>query len=305
MSLYNFNKNSLTPIKKVDFKNEKELQTLTEDNLEEIFGLKFVATEFKVSNFRLDTLAYNPETKAFVIIEYKNKKNFSVIDQGYSYLSTLLNHKADFVLKYNQYFDVNKGLHDFDFSQTRVIFISPYFTDYQLKSVEYNDIPFDLFEVIKYDNDIVSFTKVNKTDSSASINTLIKTPSNSIVPDEIKVWSEDNIIKDKSEEIIDIYYDLKDRIFLEFKDSEIFYTKLYFGFKVNKKIFVTGQLAKSFLKIWINKNDSKIKDFNNIVIDVHDKGHHGVGDYAVNIKSSSDLNYIMTLIKQAYDEKID
>ena len=305
MSLYNFNKNSLTPIKKVDFKNEKELQTLTEDNLEEIFGLKFVATEFKVSNFRLDTLAYNPETKAFVIIEYKNKKNFSVIDQGYSYLSTLLNHKADFVLKYNQYFDVNKGLHDFDFSQTRVIFISPYFTDYQLKSVEYNDIPFDLFEVIKYDNDIVSFTKVNKTDSSASINTLIKTPSNSIVPDEIKVWSEDNIIKDKSEEIIDIYYDLKDRIFLEFKDSEIFYTKLYFGFKVNKKIFVTGQLAKSFLKIWINKTDSKIKDFNNIVIDVHDKGHHGVGDYAVNIKSSSDLNYIMTLIKQAYDEKID
>ena len=51
----------------------EELQTLTEKNLEELFGLKFVATEFQVDNLRIDTLAFNEETKSFVIIEYSIK----------------------------------------------------------------------------------------------------------------------------------------------------------------------------------------------------------------------------------------
>ena len=306
MTLYNLKDDNLIPIKKISFKNEKELQKLTENNLEEIFGLKFISTEFTIADFRLDTLAYNPESNAFIIIEYKNTKTFSVIDQGYSYLSTLLNHKADFVLMFNQQFDVNKRINDFDFSQTRVIFVSPYFTNYQLKSVEFIDIPFDLYEVVKYDNGLISYVKVNKTGTAASIKTLNQHSSNtSNVDDEIKVWSEDNIIKDKPEEIVEIYYELKERISLEFEDSEIFYTKLYFGFKFNKKIFVTGELVKSYLKIWINKNDSKIMDFNEISRDVSNIGHHGVGDYEVNVKPGSDLNYIITLIKQAYDEKIN
>ena len=37
--------------------------------------------------------------KSFVIIEYKKGKRYSVIDQGYAYLNTLLAHKGDFVLK--------------------------------------------------------------------------------------------------------------------------------------------------------------------------------------------------------------
>ena len=305
MSLYKSNNNSLTPIRKLKFINEKELQNLTEDNLEEIFDLKFIASEFSISEFRLDTLAYNPETNAFVIIEYKNTKNFSVIDQGYSYLSTLLNNKADFVLKYNNHFGMNKEINDFDFSQTRVIFVSPHFTNYQLKSIDFSDIPFELIEVAKYDNGIISYEKVNKTHSSASIKTFNKISSTkSEVNNEIKVWSEENIIKNKPEDIIEIYQELKERIFFEFDESEIFYTKLYFGFKVNKKIFLTGELYKSYLKLWISVNNSRLEDYNNLTRDVHNIGHHGIGNYEINVKPGVDLNYIMSLIKQAYDEKL-
>ena len=35
-------------------------------------------------------------------IEYKKGNSYSVIDQGYSYLSILLNNKADFILEYNE-----------------------------------------------------------------------------------------------------------------------------------------------------------------------------------------------------------
>ena len=89
MPIYNIEGENLTSIKQVKFKNEKELQGLTEKNLEILFNLKFVATEFQVDNLRIDTLAFSEETKSFVIIEYKNIKNYSVIDQGYSYLSLL------------------------------------------------------------------------------------------------------------------------------------------------------------------------------------------------------------------------
>ena len=74
MSLYNINNSKLEPIRKVEFKYERDLQKLTEDNLEELFGLKFVATEFQLDNLRIDTLAFNEQTKSFVIIEYKRGK---------------------------------------------------------------------------------------------------------------------------------------------------------------------------------------------------------------------------------------
>ena len=169
MPIYNIDNEKLTPIKQVKFKNERELQTLTEKNLEELFGLKFVATEFQVDNLRIDTLAFNEETKSFVIIEYKNIKNYSVIDQGYSYLSLLLNNKAEFVLKYNLVFNTSLSKDEFDFSQTSVMFISPSYTTYQLKSVEFSDIAFELWKVVKYSNGTVLYDKVNNTNNTASI----------------------------------------------------------------------------------------------------------------------------------------
>jgi hypothetical protein len=80
----------LIPVKKTSFesyfKKEKELQNFTENNLNELFGLEFVSTEFNLETFWLDSLAFDPATKAFVIIEYKKVENFSLMDQGQTYL---------------------------------------------------------------------------------------------------------------------------------------------------------------------------------------------------------------------------
>jgi RecB family endonuclease NucS len=65
---------------------EKEIQTITEQNLREIFKLEFVTSELQLPGFRIDILAFNKESSAFVIIEYKKDRNFSVIDQGYAYI---------------------------------------------------------------------------------------------------------------------------------------------------------------------------------------------------------------------------
>jgi RecB family endonuclease NucS len=92
MALFKIENNErLENIKEQPFKLEKDIQSLTEKNLKSIFGLDFVKSEFNLNNFRIDTLAFDKDAGTFVIIEYKRDKNFSVIDQGYAYLSLIYN----------------------------------------------------------------------------------------------------------------------------------------------------------------------------------------------------------------------
>jgi hypothetical protein len=72
-----------------EFLTEKEIQTLTEQNLQEIFSLEYVASELQLPGFRIDTLAFNKESSAFYVIEYKKDRNL-VIDQGVAYLNLML-----------------------------------------------------------------------------------------------------------------------------------------------------------------------------------------------------------------------
>lgn len=102
MYLYSQKNGILHPVHETGFKLERDMQRLAEANLDELFSLEFVASEFQLNNLRIDTLGFDNETSSFVIIEYKRGSSYSVIDQGFSYLSLLLNNKADFVLAYNE-----------------------------------------------------------------------------------------------------------------------------------------------------------------------------------------------------------
>ena len=170
--MFNIEDNNLEELKEVPFKKEKELQTLCEENLENLFGLQFVKTEFSLNNFRIDTLAFDKNTKSFVIIEYKNTKNYSVIDQGYAYLSLLLNNKAEFVLGYNERCYDTLKRDDVNWAQSRVLFVSTEFNNYQKESINFKDLPFELWEVKKFSNNTIIFNQIKPSKSTVSINTV-------------------------------------------------------------------------------------------------------------------------------------
>ena len=159
--LYSNNNGKLNPIKQIDFKLEKELQRLVENNMYELFGIDFLATEFSINNFRFDSVAFSKETNAFVIVEYKKGSNESLVDQGYAYLNTVLDRKADLVLLYNNIINSNKKIMDFDWSATRVYFVSPKFTEYQKTATGYQKMPFSLFEVNQYNNGDIFVNEIN------------------------------------------------------------------------------------------------------------------------------------------------
>lgn len=77
---YKINDNKLEVVSKEEIQLENHLQKLVEENLETLFDLKFIKSEYPLHKLRLDTLAFNKETNSFVIIEYKRSSSFSLID---------------------------------------------------------------------------------------------------------------------------------------------------------------------------------------------------------------------------------
>ena len=76
---------------------EKELQNLIENNMESFFGVRFLKSEYPITNGRMDSIGID-ENNSPVIFEYKRSQNENVINQGLFYLDWLLDHKADFKL---------------------------------------------------------------------------------------------------------------------------------------------------------------------------------------------------------------
>ena len=160
MDIYKLNNKRLDSVESVNFDSEKEIQSIVENNSEELFNLTFVKSEVTCEIFRFDSLCWDEENNSFVIIEYKNSKSSSVIDQGYSYLSTMLNNKSDFILEYIESRDKSLKKENVDWSQSRVIFVSTSFTEYQKNSINFKDVPFELWEIQKFSNGTLGLTQV-------------------------------------------------------------------------------------------------------------------------------------------------
>lgn len=297
MPLYKIEQ-SLINIKEKPFKLERDLQKLTEENLKIIFGYDCVKSEFSIGNFRLDTLAYDKETNSFVIIEYKRDKNFSVIDQGYAYLSLMLNNKADFILEYNESQKNTLKRTDIDWSQSKVIFISQSYTTYQREAINFKDLPIELWEIKRYENNTVSYEQIQKYGSQESIKTISKS-DNAInkVSKEIKVYTEQEKLESATDEIKELYHKFKQAI-LNLGDITIKPKKLYVAFIAGTNI-ADILIQKNALKIWINMRKGDLEDGRKITRDVSNTGHWGNGDYELRVKTDEDLEYIVSLVKQS------
>ncbi|MCF8299075.1 MAG: DUF5655 domain-containing protein [Saprospiraceae bacterium] len=297
MALFKIEK-KLEYIKEKPFKLEKEIQGLTEENLKTILGLDFVKTEFALNNFRIDTLAFDREANAFVIIEYKRDKNFSVIDQGYAYLSLMLNNKADFILEFNENLYKTLKRNDVDWSQSRVLFISPAFTNYQREAINFKDLPIELWEVKRYENNTVSYEQIQKAGAQESIKTISKTDQTiDNVAKEIKVYSEQEHMENVNEEIIELYEKFKSSI-QNLDSLEIKPKKKYIAFVAGRNV-IDILPQKKALKMWINMSKGELDDSKNITRDVSTTGHWGNGDYEIQTNNDDDLEYILSLVKQS------
>jgi predicted transport protein len=301
MPLFSIKNDKLERVKEVPFKSErKDIQHITESSLKEVFGFEFVRSELELGNLRIDTLAFDNENKSFIIIEYKIDQSFSVIDQGYAYLGLLVNNKADFILEYNERKSLSLKRGDVDWSQSKVVFVSPKFTKYQKQAINFRDLPIELWEISKFANETLLFNQLKSPETSESITKI--SPRSDIVQKvsrEIKVYREEDHLDGLPSEIIELYKELKDSVLGLGENIEVRPRKKYIGFVASSN-FVDIHPQRSQLKLWINMPKGELDDPKNVARDVSAIGHWGNGDYEAIVKSTDDLYYLMSLIKQSY-----
>lgn len=308
MPAYKINKTKLEPLssRKVDL--EKDIQKLTEQNLETLFGLKFVSgasnQEFHIpvqeQEFYIDTLAFDEAQKSFVIIEYKKDRSFSVIDQGFAYLSAIVNHKADLILELNDRFGKNFKKDDVDWDASRVIFISPEFTNYQKNAINFKDLPFYLYEVNLYSGDIIDYSPIKPYQTSASVTHFIKDPYIQKVAREIKVYTLDDLIKPKWVETRELFEELDKSMRNTEIETRIKFTKFYIAYmsKHGRNYVEIVPRAKG-LKVYFRFPFNHLKSTLPLG-DCSKIGHWTNGDSSTNILASDQIPEVIRLSKESF-----
>ena len=296
MQLYQTQVQTLVELNEDPFRLEREIQSLFETNLYSFTGLEFIKSEFTIKNNRIDTLAFDPESEAFVIIEYKRERNYSVIDQGVSYLNLMLDYKADFIVEYNESQRKQLKRQDVDWSQSRIIFVSPSFTDFQKQSTNFKDFSIELWEIKRYQGGIISVNPLQKTKSAPSIKQVQKMGAEDIkkIAKEIQTYDEAYHLADKSDDIKELYEQFRDSILNLAPDIEMNIRKNYIAFKCKNSNLLYVHFFKDFIRFDISEQRKKlIDDPRNFFKDVVDGNY-----FAVKVKDSENLEYILSLIKQ-------
>ena len=154
MPIFSQSNNTAKQIKLTTFEDEGSLQNFIENNLEEIFSIKFIASEFSTGEKhggRIDTLGLD-ENGSPVIIEYKWGEKDNVINQGLFYLDWLIDHVGDFQIATER----KLGNVKIDWGRPRLILIASSFNRYDKYAINRMNENIELWDYTLYENGLFS-----------------------------------------------------------------------------------------------------------------------------------------------------
>jgi predicted transport protein len=292
MPIFKIESNKAKKIKVSSFKREKDLQNLIEGNLEEIFGIKFLATEFQTGakhGGRIDTLGID-ENNSPVIIEYKWGEKDNVINQGLFYLDWIMDHKGDFEILVADKLGKRVAV---DWAEPRVILIASSYNRYDTYALNRIAENIELWVYSLHEDGILEISSIgaSHTNTKKSGKPLaIQAKSSKVVSDHLQ-----KTVKDLQDKFLEI----REKV-LELQSVEE---------KTAQKTGITYRTSKSFARFEFRRNSidlllraPKYIDPKNLMRDVtsFDWGFKGL----VKITAASEMDYVFTLLKQSYEETL-
>lgn len=307
MQIFKLSQNKLTPTKELKIDFERDLQKVTEQNLEMIFGLKFISSEFHLQSFRIDTLAFDEETKSFVIIEFKRDRSSSVVDQGLTYLNSMLNHKGELIVEYNEKGGRSSILkrEDINWKSSRVIFIANSFTVYQQNAIGFKDLPIELWEIKKFDNDTVLYNQLQSSDENkVSLSSVYTGEQVEKVSRELQNNTIDDHFKEGWDDIRELFEELRVQILkIDSRMIENPKPQDYIGYNIGNAKVCSLHPYKSKMELELGRVERKdLKDPEGKVKDIpwEERSWPKQSRYVIN--SEDDIPYAIFLIKQVWDK---
>ena len=304
MPLYRFgSEESVSKIKPSSFPLEKELKKVFEDNLLQLLGVRFIASEFTTGGNqrgRIDTLGLD-EDGFPTIIEYKRTKNDNVINQGLFYLDWLVDHKGDFTLAAQ---DALGSDVEIDWANPLLILIAETFSEYDKYAVNRIGANVQLWTYRVYGENLLYLDPIYMAQPSQ---TKQKSPeSGSKGVEEVKpTYTIDGHLAGKPETVKSLFKRLQDAIFALGDKEEITEkpSKTYVSYKHGKN-FCEVKIQQQGLKLWLDINPDDLNDPLGISKDVREIGHHGTGDVEVRLDEGKDFEAVLSLIEQSYQQTV-
>lgn len=274
---------------------EKELQTLIEHNMETFFGVRFLRSEYAITNGRMDSIGID-ENNSPVIFEYKRSQNENVINQGLFYLDWLLDHKADFKLLVIEALGM-EAANNIDWSVPCVICIAHDFTKYDLHAVNQMQKNIKLVSYRKYDNDLILFEHLN----APTVKPAVENGDNNDTGKSSGQKSHIEKLSTASQDIKNLYFSICN--FIESLGDDISQNqlKLYLAYKKVQNMVCIEIYSKQII-LYLKLNPATVTLEKGFTRDMRSVGHYGTGDLQVTIKSVNDFERAKPLLQRAYNE---
>lgn len=299
MALFKVDGNKINKCEIKSFKNERELQRLCEENLEELFQVRFVATEFPFADEysgRLDTIGLDFEGNP-VIIEYKYDTNQAILSQVLFYMDWLVNHRGDFEVAAKRTLGSKVEI---KWDNPKMILVAQDYNKYDKYAV--NQIGYDiyLYKYIYYKTGELYLENINvkenkkysliNSKSNANMN---KNDSSKYVRRE---YDFNHHLEKGNDDVQSLLIDLNERIINISDQIEVRYPQYYIAYRTTRN-FAEVHVFRSKITIYVVK--ANYKDPDNRLEKVPES-YQWVVDKRMDINNSQDLDYAMDIIKQSY-----
>lgn len=298
MAIYRIANDKIQKVNAISPSSEKEVQTLVEQNLQQLLGIRFLETEYRTvdGSGRIDTLAVD-EGGAPVIIEYKRKKDDNIITQALSYLYWLKTQDYAFFEKLVHTkigHEISTKVKD-NWKYPRVICIANQYNKNDTNAVKViPNIRLELYLYRYYEGGIFSLEEeviaVKSQQSGEKNQKGITVGGNTATLDEHANYAH--------EANRQLFLDLHDRILS--LDDNITYrpTSEYIAYRLTKN-FAEIHVQKQKIQIYLRPKD--YFDPKCLVTKVSEK-YGWVLDRRIYINSQDQLDDVMSLIEQSYQD---
>ena len=304
MPLFEITKTTLSTVDQTNFNVEKELQKLIENNLEAVFGCRFVATEFPTGEQhagRIDTLALSEDHNP-VIIEYKKVESSDLVNQSLFYLAWIQDHQGDFEIAAQK--ALGAGV-EVDWSDIRVICLAPNYKKYDLHAVQVMGANLELWAYRLFKNDSLYleeiFRKATTTSQSRSPDGLTA-GQKAALSRKTGSYTVEQHFANKPDPITGLAKSIRE-FALELDPSiEEAPKKKYIAYKTSQNI-ICMKIQRSKVVLYVKLRPQEVdvpRELN--PRDMTNTGHYGTGDLELSVKTESDLELVKPLLELAYQK---
>ncbi|WP_193509053.1 DUF5655 domain-containing protein [Cryobacterium sp. BB736] len=285
------------------FSIEKKLQTAIEQNMEALFGIRLLSSEYSTGAKhagRVDSLGLD-ENSAPVIFEYKRSRDENVMSQGLYYLDWLLDHKGDFEVLVRTKLG-SDAAESIDWRSPRVICVANDFTKFDEHAISQMSRNIELVRYRSFEGDMLALELVAVAQGAALSRDGNRgvSPSRSRSANTYKTFRE--LLSQSSDDLRNLYADVANVCEAMGDDVTTRELKSYAAFRRIKNFAcVEAHPQTKEIIVYLKVDPDSIQLEPGFSRDMRGIGHLGTGDLELRLRSTTDLERSYALFRQSYE----